>query len=472
MADRHLGLIGAGVMGCNLALNMADHGVQVTVYDTDGAKVDAWLAREGGAAGVRKADSFAALAGALPQPRICLMMVPAGAPVDACIDGMSPHLDRGDILIDGGNSHYRDTARRVAAVEADGKLFVGAGVSGGAEGARNGPSIMPGGSKDAWPHVGPILTAIAARADDGEPCCDWVGPEGAGHFVKMVHNGIEYGDMQLICEAYHLLREGAGMSLAELHDVFGAWNTRELESYLIEITRDILAHEQDGQPTLDLILDAAAQKGTGMWTAVAALETGQPLSLVGEAVFARNLSAFKEERVAAAAVLPKKPAAFSGDRETFVADVERALYLAKLTSYAQGFQLMRAVAQQSNWSLDYGGVAKLWRAGCIIRSAFLGEIAEAYEREADLTNLLLASYFRDALLDDEDAWRRVVAQGVALGIPLPAMSAGLAYLDGYRTARLPANLLQAQRDFFGAHTYERVDRPRGETFHTEWTSEA
>jgi 6-phosphogluconate dehydrogenase len=469
MATPEIGLIGCGVMGSNLGRNMARRGFRVTIYDSDPAKVSNCQQACSPDEPIQAAESMNALIGGLSKPRMIMMMVPAGQPVDDCIDELLPHLDAGDILIDGGNSHYADTTRRVQRVESAGQLFIGTGVSGGAEGALLGPAIMPGGSTAAWKHIAPVLQAIAARDTNDEPCCDWVGPQGAGHFVKMIHNGIEYGDMQIICEGYQLLRYGLGMPLDEVQAVFARWNQGVLSSYLMEITADILTHrDADGNATLDNILDAAGQKGTGTWTAIAALKTGQPVTLIGEAVFARCLSALKDERVHASEILTASPARFDGDQAALVNDLEQALYAAKIISYAQGFQLMRAVALEAQWPLNYGRIAKLWRAGCIIRSAFLEPISAAFQRDPALENLVLDSFFKDALLVAESAWRRVVVTGVQLGIPLPALGAALAYFDGYRSATLPANLLQAQRDYFGSHTYERVDRPRGEFHHTDW----
>jgi 6-phosphogluconate dehydrogenase len=397
-------------------------------------------------------------------------MVKAGKPVDDFIERILPHLDNGDILIDGGNSHFPDTIRRTQTVESQGKLYIGTGVSGGEEGALRGPSIMPGGSPAAWPHVKPIFQKIAAQTETGEPCCDWVGQGGAGHFVKMVHNGIEYGDMQMICETYQLMKAGLGMSNDEMHEVFAEWNRGELDSYLIEITRDILGYkDEQGQYVVDLILDTAGQKGTGKWTVIAALDVGQPLTLIGEAVFARCLSALKDERVAASKVLRGPTPVFKGDKKAFIDDLRRALYASKIVSYAQGYQLMRAAAAEYGWDLNYGGIALMWRGGCIIRSVFLGKINEAYDKNPNLGNLLLDPFFKDAVEKAQEAWRRVVVAAVQMGVPIPALSAALTFYDGYRSERLPANLLQAQRDYFGAHTYERVDRPRGEAFHTNWT---
>jgi 6-phosphogluconate dehydrogenase len=399
-----------------------------------------------------------------------MLMVKAGKPVDEFIELLLPSLEKGDILIDGGNSHFPDTIRRTTYIESKGLLYIGTGVSGGEEGALNGPSIMPGGSPAAWPHVKPIFQSIAAKVDDGTPCCDWVGENGAGHFVKMVHNGIEYGDMQLICEAYQIMKNLLGMNPAEMHEVFKEWNTGMLDSYLIEITRDILAYKDgDGGPLVEKILDTAGQKGTGKWTSVTSLDLGIPLTLISEAVFARCLSALKEERVAASRILRGPSGTFTGDRKMFLADLEQALYASKIVSYAQGFSLMRAAASEFKWNLNYGGVALMWRGGCIIRSAFLAKIKEAFDRNPGLANLLLDPFFKEKIETTQDAWRRVIAAAVSNGIWIPAFSTALNYYDGYRTDRLPANLLQAQRDYFGAHQYERVDKPRGEFFHTNWT---
>ncbi|MCB0104468.1 MAG: decarboxylating NADP(+)-dependent phosphogluconate dehydrogenase, partial [Caldilineaceae bacterium] len=408
----------------------------------------------------------------LKRPRRVMLLVKAGDPVDKFIDQLIPHLEEGDIIIDGGNSNYEDTIRRTKYVESKGLLYIGTGVSGGEEGARHGPSIMPGGSEAAWPHVKEIFQAVAAKVDDGSPCCDWVGADGSGHFVKMVHNGIEYGDMQLICESYQLMKDGLGLSAEEMHEVFAEWNNGKLDSYLIEITRDILAFkDEDGQPLVEKILDAAGQKGTGKWTVISALDMGIPLTLIGEAVMARSLSALKDERVTASKTLSGPEPTFDGDKKAFIDDLREALYAAKIISYTQGYMLFRAAAEEYGWDLNYGGIALMWRGGCIIRSVFLGKIKEAFDEDPDLANLLLASYFQEQVEAAQGAWRRVVAQAVSLGIPVPAMSSALAFFDGYRRERLPANLLQAQRDYFGAHTYERVDKPRGEFFHTNWTGE-
>jgi 6-phosphogluconate dehydrogenase len=470
-ATADIGLVGLAVMGENLVLNIESRGFTVAVYNRTTARVDQFLAGRARAKRIVGCHSVQELVAALKRPRKVMMMVKAGPAVDQVIEEVAPLLEPGDILIDGGNTHYPDTTRRARALKARGLLYVGTGVSGGEEGALRGPSIMPGGAPAAWPHVKPIFQAIAARAPDGSPCCDWVGAEGAGHYVKMVHNGIEYGDMQLIGEAYHLLSGLAGLGAADLHDVFARWNQGPLDSYLIEITRDIFGYRdpETGRPLVDLILDAAGQKGTGKWMVGSATDLGIPLTLITEAVFARCLSAQKDERVAAAKVLHGPEARFSGDRDGLVGDVEMALYASKIISYAQGFALLSAMAKESGWSINNGAVALMWRGGCIIRSVFLGKIKEAFDRNPKLTNLLVDPYFAAELQRAQPAWRRAVGAGVAHGIPLPAMGAALAYFDGYRSERLPANLLQAQRDYFGAHTYERVDRPRGQFFHTNWT---
>ena len=474
-AQSDLGLIGLAVMGQNLVLNMNDHGFTVSVFNRTLSKVDAFIA--GPAAGrdtIIATHSIEEFVATLKRPRRVMLLVKAGEAVDAFIDKLLPHLEDGDIIIDGGNSNYNDTIRRTAQVESAGKLYIGTGVSGGEEGARYGPSIMPGGSPDAWPHVKEIFQAVAAKVTDADgkeaACCDWVGENGAGHFVKMVHNGIEYGDMQLICEAYSLMK-AIGMTAQEMHDVFAEWNEGELDSYLIEITRDILGKTdpETGQPMVDVILDTAGQKGTGKWTVISAAQMGVPVTLIGEAVFARCLSAIKEERVAASEKLRGPKRTFKGDRTKFVNDIRQALYASKICSYAQGFMLLRAAAEEYGWDLNYGGIALMWRGGCIIRSQFLGRIKDAYSKRKIPTNLLLVPYFRSACRKAQTAWRRVIINAVKLGVPIPAFSTALAFYDGYRSERLPANLLQAQRDYFGAHTYERVDKPRGEFFHTNWT---
>ena len=470
MADSDIGLIGLAVMGENLVLNMASNGFQVAVYNRTTSKVDNFIAGRAKDQPIVGTHTLEELCSKLKRPRRVMIMVKAGAAVDAVIEGLLPFLEPGDIIIDGGNSEFPDSIRRTADLAEKDILFIGTGVSGGEEGALKGPSIMPGGNPKAWEHVKPILQAIAAKTDKGEPCCDWVGSGGAGHFVKMVHNGIEYGDMQMICEIYDMMKNGLGMSNEEMHGVFGKWNDGVLDSYLVEITRDILGYkDEDGVETVDLILDKAGQKGTGKWTAISALDIGQPLTLIGEAVFARCLSALKDERVAAAKVLDGPDTKFEGDKKAMIDDLEQALYASKIVSYAQGYQLMRAISDEKGWGLNYGAIALMWREGCIIRSAFLNNIRDAFEKDAELTNLLLDQFFQDAVENAQGSWRRVVSSAVTLGIPMPAIGAALAYYDGYRSERLPANLLQAQRDYFGAHTYERVDKERGEFFHTNWT---
>jgi len=465
-----IGLIGLAVMGENLALNMESKGFSVAVYNRTVSKVRDFVAGRGAGKRFTAADTLAAFAASLATPRKIVMLVKAGKAVDELIDQLVPYLQPGDILIDGGNSLYTDTVRRTRHVEGLGFLYVGSGVSGGEEGALLGPSLMPGGSAAAWPHIKPIFQAICARTPEGEPCCDWMGEDGAGHFVKMVHNGIEYGDMQLICETYDLMKRGLGLDNAQMHAVFAEWNKGPLDSYLIEITRDILGYrDAAGAPVIDLILDAAGQKGTGKWTVGAALDDGMPLTLIGEAVFARCLSALKSERVEAARLIRPELPAFQGDVAAFVEDLRQALYASKIISYAQGYQLLRAAASTHGWNLNFGGIALTWRGGCIIRSAFLADIKKAFDRNPALGNLLLDPFFNDIIRTHQAAWRRVVVAAVTLGIPVPCLSSALAYLDGYRADRLPANLLQAQRDYFGAHNYERVDRPRGEMFHTNWT---
>src|SRR4051812_48369118 len=466
-----IGLIGLAVMGENLVLNMESRGYTVAVFNRTTSKVDDFVGGRGKGKKLVGCHTVQDLVSPLKRPRKVMIMVKAGAPVDAVIDEVAPLLEPGDILIDGGNTHYPDTTRRTRDLKAKGLLFVGTGVSGGEEGALKGPSIMPGGNPDAWPAVKPIFQGIAAKVDDGTPCCDWVGQEGAGHYVKMVHNGIEYGDMQLICEAYHLMRDLLGMDPDAMHEVFARWNRGALDSYLIEITRDILAFKdpESGRPMIDLILDAAGQKGTGKWTVNSALDLGVPLTLIAEAVFARCLSAQKDERVVASKVLKGPGTKFEGDRKALVDDIEMALYASKLISYAQGYALMNAMGKETGWKFNNGGVALMWRGGCIIRSAFLGKIKEAFDRNPKLDNLLLDPYFSEQVIRAEESWRRACAAAIMHGIPLPAMTSALTYLDGSRPENLPANLLQAQRDFFGAHPYERVDRPRGKFFHTNWT---
>jgi len=465
-----IAVIGLAVMGQNLILNMNDHGYTVVAFNRTIAKVDEFLAKEAKGTKVLGAHSFEEMARLLKRPRRVMLMVKAGAPVDEFIEHLLPHLEPGDIIIDGGNSLFEDTMRRTKYVESKGLLYIGTGVSGGEEGARRGPSIMPGGSPAAWPHVKEIFQAVAAKVENGAPCCDWVGENGAGHYVKMVHNGIEYGDMQLICEAYNLMKAGLGMSADEMHQVFAQWQEGELNSYLIEITRDILAFKDtDGQPLVDKILDTAGQKGTGKWTVMSSQELGIPITLIAEAVYARMISAFKDQRVAASARLRGPKPAIKGDRAKIVEDIRRALYASKIVSYAQGYMLMRAAAEQNQWNLNYGGIALMWRGGCIIRSVFLGRIKEAFDKNPRLQNLMLDPFFRKALNASHRSWRNVVATAAKKGIPVPALGTALAFYDGYRSERLPANLLQAQRDYFGAHTYERVDQPRGQFFHTNWT---
>ncbi|MBN1795369.1 MAG: decarboxylating NADP(+)-dependent phosphogluconate dehydrogenase [Sedimentisphaerales bacterium] len=470
MSKADIAVVGLAVMGENLILNMESKGFTVACYNRTVEKVDNFINGRAKGKNIIGCHSPEEMVKNLKIPRRVMIMVKAGKAVDAVIEQVLPLLDDGDIIIDGGNSHFPDTIRRTKHVEDNGKLYIGTGVSGGEEGALLGPSMMPGGSPDAWPHVKTIFQAICAKTDKGEPCCDWVGENGSGHFVKMVHNGIEYGDMQMICETYQMMKEGLDMSNEEMHEVFAEWNKGELNSYLIEITRDILGYkDQDGNYVIDLILDTAGQKGTGKWTAIAALDLGQPLTLIGEAVFARCLSALKEKRVAASKVLSGPGKKFSGNKKTFINSLRKALYASKIVSYAQGYQLMRAAAAEYNWNLNYGGVALMWRGGCIIRSAFLGRIKKAFDKNPDIDNLLLDEFFKRAVEKAQTSWRRVVTTAVKLGIPIPAISAALAYYDGYRHERLPANLLQGQRDYFGAHTYERVDKPRGEFFHTNWT---
>jgi len=469
MGKADIGLIGLAVMGQNLVLNMNDHGFTVAVFNRTVSKVDDFLSQGAKGARIIGAHSLVELVGLLKRPRRVMLLVQAGPAVDDFIGQLIPLLEAGDVIIDGGNSNYNDTIGRTARVEAKGLLYIGTGVSGGEEGARLGPSIMPGGSPAAWPHVKPIFQAVAAKVD-GAPCCDWVGENGAGHYVKMVHNGIEYGDMQLICEAYQLMRDGLGMKAPQMHEVFSEWNRGKLDSYLIEITRDILAYEdEEGKPLVDKILDTAEQKGTGKWTGISAFDMGIPLTMIIEAVQGRALSALKEERVAASRVLSGPKARIAGDRKAFLRDLEEALYASKLISYTQGYMLMRAAAKQYRWNLNYGGIALMWRGGCIIRSAFLGRIKEAFDRNPQLTNLLLDPFFKAQIESAQAAWRRVIAKAAQKGIPVPAMSSALAFFDGYRCESLPANLLQAQRDYFGAHTYQRLDKPRGEYFHTNWT---
>ncbi len=471
MDKADIGLIGLAVMGQNLVLNMNDHGYSVAVYNRTTSKVDDFL--KGPAAGrdtIKGTYSLEELVSSLKTPRKVMLMVKAGEVVDSFINSLVPLLDKGDIIIDGGNSHFPDTIRRTGELAEKGIRFIGAGVSGGEEGARRGPSIMPGGNHEAWPYVKDIFQDIAAKTETGEACCQWVGEDGAGHYVKMVHNGIEYGDMQLITEAYHLMKSGLGMNADEMHDVFRKWNSGPLDSYLIEITADILGYrDEKGEPLVEKILDTAGQKGTGKWTAINALDMGVPVTLIGEAVFSRCLSALKDERVEASGIIKGPDTTFSGNREEFLGDLESALLASKIISYAQGFMLMREAAKEFGWKLNYGEIALMWRGGCIIRSVFLGKIKDAFDRKPDLKNLIIDDYFRKILEGAQASWRRVVSKAAELGIPVPAMSTALSFFDGYRTERLPANLLQAQRDYFGAHTYERIDEPRGKFFHTNWT---
>jgi 6-phosphogluconate dehydrogenase len=465
-----IGLVGLAVMGENLVLNMESHGFTVAVFNRTLDKVDNFINGRGKGKKIIGTRSIEELIKSLKSPRKIMLMVKAGKPVDEFIEQIIPFLEKGDIVIDGGNSHFPDTIRRTKYLESKGLLFIGTGVSGGEEGALRGPSIMPGGSFAAWQHVKPVFQSIAAKVSDCTPCCDWVGNDGAGHFVKMVHNGIEYGDMQLICEAYQIMKDLLGMSTSEMHEIFKKWNTGELDSYLVEITRDILAYKDtDGNPLVDKILDTAGQKGTGKWTSVVSLDLGTPLTLISEAVYARCLSAIKEERVEASHLLVGPKPKFIGDKSAFINDLEQALYASKLISYTQGYVLLKAAAEEFKWNLNYGGIALLWRGGCIIRSVFLGKIKEAFDHNPKLSNLLLDPFFKEKIEKSQEAWRRVVSSAVLNGIWTPAMATALNYFDGFRNSRLPANLLQAQRDYFGAHMYERTDKPRGEFFHTNWT---
>jgi 6-phosphogluconate dehydrogenase len=465
-----IGLIGLAVMGENLVLNMESKGFTVAVYNRTVEKVDKFINGRGAGKKFIGAHSIAELCASLERPRKVMMLVKAGQAVDDFIDLVIPHLEEGDIIIDGGNSHFPDTIRRAKYVEGKGLLYIGTGVSGGEEGALLGPSMMPGGSPAAWHHVKEIFQAVAAKVDNGSPCCDWVGEGGAGHFVKMVHNGIEYGDMQIITEAYQLMKDLLGMNADEMHEVFKKWNEEELGSYLIEITRDILAFkDEDGEALVEKILDTAGQKGTGKWTGVAALDLGIPLTLIGESVFARCLSAQKDLRVKASKVISGPKVSFSGDKAQMIEDLKMALYGAKIISYAQGYNLMMEAAKEYGWNLNYGGIALMWRGGCIIRSVFLGDIKKAFDKNPNLENLLLDPFFKEKVEKAQAGWRRVCASALSNGIPVPALTSALCYFDGFRCERLPANLLQAQRDYFGAHTYERVDKPRNEFFHTNWT---
>ncbi len=464
-----IGIIGIGVMGENLALNFESKGFSVSVFDIDQKKVEKFVNGRAKEKNIKGAYSYSEFAGQLAKPRRALMMVTAGKTVDVVIEAMLPFMESGDILIDGGNTHFPDTTRRVKYLESKGMQFVGSGVSGGEEGALLGPALMPGGSPGAWEHIKPMFQAIAAKVE-GVPCCDWLGEEGAGHFVKMVHNGIEYGDMQLICESYQFMKEVLGLSAEELHEAFKEWNDGELKSYLVEITRDIMAFkDEDGSALVEKILDKAGQKGTGKWTVVTALDQGIPLTLIGEAVFARCISAQKDERVKASSMLSGPKPSFKGDKKEFINAIGKALYLAKVISYAQGYALLRSSAKEFGWNLNFGGIAMIWRGGCIIRSQFLHKIKEAFDVNAELTNLLLDPFFNKMANEYESSLRKLVAEATLQGIPVPTFGAALAYYDGYRSARLPANLLQAQRDYFGAHQYERIDKPKGEFFHTNWT---
>ena len=464
-----IGLVGLAVMGENLVLNMESHGFTVAVYNRTVSKVDNFINGRGKGKNIIGTHSIEELTANLKSPRKIMLMVKAGKPVDDFIELIIPHLEKGDIIIDGGNSHFPDTTRRTKYLEEKGLLYIGTGVSGGEEGALKGPSIMPGGSPQAWQHVKPIFQSIAAKVEDGTPCCDWVGENGAGHFVKMVHNGIEYGDMQLICEAYQIMKDLLGLNYEEMHSVFEEWNKGELNSYLIEITRDILNFKENGKPLVEYILDTAGQKGTGKWTVLASLDIGAPLTLIGEAVYGRTLSALKDERVAASKVLSGPKPKFEGDKKQFIDDLKKALYASKIVSYAQGYVLMRYAAKEYGWNLNYGGIALMWRGGCIIRSVFLGKIKEAFDKNPALSNLLLDPFFKEKIEASQESWRKVMSTAVLNGIWTPALSTALNYFDGFRNSRLPANLLQAQRDYFGAHTYERVDKQRGEFFHTNWT---
>ncbi|MFA4839696.1 MAG: decarboxylating NADP(+)-dependent phosphogluconate dehydrogenase [Candidatus Neomarinimicrobiota bacterium] len=471
MSKADIGLVGLAVMGENLVLNMERHGFTVAVYNRTVAKVDSFLNSRGLGKNIIGAHSIPDLIASLKTPRKIMLMVKAGQPVDDFIELLIPHLEKGDILIDGGNSHFPDTTRRTKYLEEKGLLYIGTGVSGGEEGALNGPSIMPGGSPSAWQFVKPIFQKISAKVADGSPCCEWVGNDGAGHFVKMVHNGIEYGDMQMISEAYWMMKNALGMTTDEMQKIFIEWNRGELDSYLIQITAEIMGKKdaETGKPMVDVILDTAGQKGTGRWTSQEALNLGVPAPTVVEAVFARAMSAIKSERVIASQHLSGPNVKFTGNKAEFIEMVRQALYASKICSYAQGFQLMRAAAAEYHWNLNYGDIALMWRGGCIIRAQFLGKIKEAFDKQPNLQNLLLADYFKNAIEVNQRGWRKIVATAVEIGIPVPAFSSALAYYDGYRSESLSANLLQAQRDYFGAHTYERVDKPRGEFFHTDWT---
>lgn len=468
-AEGDIALIGLAVMGQNIILNMNDHGFKVVAYNRTVSKVEEFMAKEAKGTNIIGATSLEDMVSKLKKPRRVMLLVKAGAAVDAFIEKLIPLLEAGDIIIDGGNSEYRDTNRRCKDLKIKGIHYVGSGVSGGEEGARYGPSLMPGGSEEAWPHIKKIFQSIAAQKD-GEPCCDWVGDEGAGHFVKMVHNGIEYGDMQVICEAYQLMKDSLGMSNEEIGEVMGEWNKGDLDSYLIEISSSILKYKDDkGESLVNKIRDAAGQKGTGKWTAINALDFGIPVTLIAESVFARCLSSLKNDRVAASKILEgPKQCKYNGDKKAFIEDIRKALYASKIVSYAQGFMLMKQAAKEFNWKLNYGSIAMMWRGGCIIRSRFLGNIRDAFKKNPDLVSLLLDDFFKDAVHNSQESWRRVVSQAILLGIPVPCFSSALSFYDGYRSEMLPANLIQAQRDYFGAHTYELLSDP-GKFHHTDWT---
>ena len=464
-----IGLIGLGVMGSSLALNMESNGYTVAVHNRTAPQMDNIVNNRSKHKKIFGFENLEKFVNSIKTPRKIMLMVVAGTVVDDYIQKLIPLLDQGDIIIDGGNSHFPDTSRRTEELESKGFQFIGAGVSGGDEGALKGPSIMPGGSVSAWPEVKEIFQNISAKVGDNEPCCDWIGEGGSGHFVKMVHNGIEYGDMQLICEAYQIMKDVLEMSNEEMHEVFKEWNKGELNSYLIEITADILKFkENDGSYLIDNILDTAREKGTGKWTAAVALELGAPLTLIGEAVFARYLSSRKDERVEASTMFDGPSIKFDGDKEQILNDIHDALYASKMVSYAQGYTLLSRAAKEFDWNLNYGAIALMWRGGCIIRSVFLSKIKDAYNRNSDIKNLLLDPFFKDKINKSQDGWRRVVSIAISNGVAIPAMTSSLSYFDGYRNARLPANLLQAQRDYFGAHTFERVDGKRGEFFHNDW----
>ncbi|MCP5061224.1 MAG: decarboxylating NADP(+)-dependent phosphogluconate dehydrogenase [Ignavibacteriae bacterium] len=470
MKKYSIGIIGAGVMGQNLALNFGSKGYPAIIFDKDSEKLESFISKHKENENITAASKIQSFIDSLEQPRKVMMMVPAGKIVDNVINEIIPFLSQEDIIIDGGNSHFPDTIRRTKYVESKGLLYIGTGVSGGEEGALLGPSIMPGGSREAWEYVEPMLKAISAKVSDGTPCCEWVGDNGAGHFVKMVHNGIEYGDMQLITEAYQIMKDLLGMSADEMSEVFKEWNEGELDSYLIEITSDILAFkDEDGEPLVEKILDTAGQKGTGKWTATTSLDIGIPLTLIGEAVYARTLSAMKDERVEASKILNGPTPKFEGDKKMFIENLRKALFASKIVSYAQGFVLMKYAAKEYDWNLNNGNIALMWRGGCIIRSVFLAKIKDAFDNNSNLSNLLLDPFFKTKIEESQESWRKVIALAVTNGIWVPAMSTALNYFDGFRNGRLPANLLQAQRDYFGAHTYERIDKPRGEFFHTNWT---